>query len=264
MRAKLASLFVAAMALAGCAGGGDPADDTSSSSATPSGTTTGSGTGGGSGGGGSVGNNAPKASIAASVAAGPVPLTVNFTLDGADADKDPLTWALDADADGKADLQQAAPAELPTRVTFEYTAAGLYNATLSVSDGKETVKVVAIVNVTAAAAGKASYSFSNTYTGVDPTANPTLDPLPGVYGCMAGSRNVGGNWNTDLPDMTGWSYAITPAGMGFNAYFYQADGTTRTGNGGDTGTVPAETSEADICTADPNAGGSYTFTATSP
>ena len=149
-----ATLLVLTATLAGCSGKGSGDDASSSSSSTSSRagsattsasssatstsattTTTGSTTTAPN-----ATNRAPTAQLSAVVANGS--LTVNFTLDGADLDQDPLAWTL-AFGDGN----QTNGTTLPANVTHDYVV-GNYTATLTVSDGK--ANGTASVNVTLA------------------------------------------------------------------------------------------------------------------
>jgi hypothetical protein len=168
--AIIATLLVTALVLSGCSGGGGGEASvsatggvtgtkvTTSKPGSGGGTGTGTGgsgggTGGGSGGGGGgVGENqAPVGSISASIAQGTVPVWVNFTLTGSDPDGDKLTWNLDLDGDDKVDKSGEA---LPATVSHNYTAAGTFNVTYTVSDDKHASTSYAItINATAAAGG---------------------------------------------------------------------------------------------------------------
>lgn len=143
--AFIATLLVTALALSGCSGGGGGEETSASNTGGATGTkvTTsrpgsggGSGTGtGGSGGGGGGGgegeNQAPVGAITATISQGTVPVQVNFTLTGSDPDGDKLTWNLDLDGDDKADKSGE---ELPATISHNYTAAGTFNVTYTVSD----------------------------------------------------------------------------------------------------------------------------------
>lgn len=94
------------------------------------------------------GNHAPVPSLAASAVAGRAPFNVTFTLDATDQDHDALTWSFDADADGTADMGGTA---LPATVPFTFTTVGPVNATLTVSDGKQTATASKVITVTGAA-----------------------------------------------------------------------------------------------------------------
>ncbi|HEX5617630.1 MAG TPA: PQQ-dependent sugar dehydrogenase [Solirubrobacteraceae bacterium] len=74
------------------------------------------------------GNHTPVVKVAATPTAGRAPLTVAFSSAGTeDIDGDPIAYAWDFDANGTVDSTAANP-------TFTYTANGVYNATLRVTD----------------------------------------------------------------------------------------------------------------------------------
>lgn len=90
-------------------------------------------------------NTAPTATLAADVLNGTAPLNVTFTLAGADADKDNLTWMLTA---GNATLGNGTT--LPANVTHQFLEAGNVSVVLAVSDGSNTT--LANVTIVVAAA----------------------------------------------------------------------------------------------------------------
>jgi cytochrome c len=74
------------------------------------------------------GNRTPEVKVSATPSAGRAPLTVAFSSAGTnDPDGDPIAYAWDFDANGTVDSTAANP-------TFTYTANGVYNATLRVTD----------------------------------------------------------------------------------------------------------------------------------
>jgi len=180
---------------------------------------------------------------------------VNFTVDATDADKDALQWTLDYGDSSTA----AKGTALPATPAHTFAAAGNFSATFTVTDGKASANRTLAIKVAAGGAHEV-YTFTNKFTGVDPDTSG----VPFFGACPGGAQDVGGNWNTLNKVIDGWSYAVTPAGKGWVAWFVASDGSTYTGNGGETGTVPAASVEVDICTADPTSGGTYTFTATAP
>lgn len=93
-------------------------------------------------------NHPPSASLVASIQGGALPLKVNFTLNGADADGDRLNYLFDPDGNASAE-RIGTGAEFPVRTNFTYTATGIYNATLMVGDGKSTTTARLAINVTA-------------------------------------------------------------------------------------------------------------------
>lgn len=79
-------------------------------------------------------NEPPEATLTADLTTGEAPLNVSFTLDGSDADEDPLTWTLDL-GDGS-DVVEGD--ELPYVLEHAYAESGNFTAVLTVSDGNET------------------------------------------------------------------------------------------------------------------------------
>ncbi len=78
-------------------------------------------------------NNPPVISLTADKNSGPLPLTVNFSSSGTyDPEGDPLTFNWDFQSDGTIDSQQE-------NTSFTYTSAGIYQVTLTVSDGKNGI-----------------------------------------------------------------------------------------------------------------------------
>ena len=156
MRAWPLALFIG-LSLAGCfSGDGDETTSSPTGSASPTTSPTSTTAP-------PIPNSPPTAQISASVEAGTLPLAVNFTLDGADLDADGLDWTFDADGDGTADAE-GDESGLPADVTFTYEAAGLYTATLNVSDGEAFTFANATINVTAALAGETSQSVAGEWT----------------------------------------------------------------------------------------------------
>lgn len=142
-------LALLALTLAGCAGGGDEANGstTSVSGSATSGTASSAPKAGGNA---SAANRAPTANLTANATSGSAPLLVNFTLGGRDADGDALSWRLDF-GDGSAPVNGTA---LPASIEHSY-AAGNHSATLTVSDGKANATANATVAVAAGAGGAA-------------------------------------------------------------------------------------------------------------
>jgi hypothetical protein len=165
LHAVLISAALVAMALAGCAGDDGSTTETGTGTGTTgtktgtgnTGTTTGTTTQGTTSGGtttgtttGTAGNQAPTGSISASGLGGPIPLNVTFDLAGNDPDGDPLDWHLDLDGDGQADKSGKA---LPAQVSHNYTAAGTYNVTFAITDGRLTTTYNVSINATAGGGG---------------------------------------------------------------------------------------------------------------
>jgi PKD repeat protein len=136
-KALLAAALLVSLVLAGCA---DSGDDEFTTSTSTSATST-----------GPAPNMPPSGSLSLSTAGGELPLAVNVSLAGQDADGDTLTWALDF-GDGNATNGTALPVEL----MHNYTAAGNFTVLFTISDGLANATYNATLNVTAAAAGNAA------------------------------------------------------------------------------------------------------------
>lgn len=137
------------LALSGCFGEAEPAEDTTSPTPTtsappttatsPTTTTSPNATGPPP-----PPNEPPNATLEADPTNGTVPFNVTFTINATDPNGDPLEWTLDADEDGTPDAE-GTETDLPANVTFEYTENGTFNATLNVSDGMENVVQVVLI-----------------------------------------------------------------------------------------------------------------------
>ena len=114
-------------------------------------------------------NTPPSAILQADIQQGVVPFDVTFTVNGTDADGDSLTWSLDANGDGQEDRNGT---EFPSQAIFTYDAPATYQATLSVSDGKNVTTTTLTINGTAAVEE----------TGPAQTASGTIVTSP--YGCL--------------------------------------------------------------------------------
>lgn len=125
-------------------------------------------------------NHAPVASLTA----GSVPgsLNVTFTLAASDADGDALSYAFDADGPGPLAAVAGTNATFPLRLNATYPTPGLYNASLSVSDGRATTVAHLAVNVTAQAVQSVDFSYVETPTGCDdaPTTMVFGTPAAGI------------------------------------------------------------------------------------
>lgn len=194
-------------------------------------------------------NEAPTANLTASATSGDAPLSVTFTVDGSDPDGDPLSWSLDANGDGTEDANGTT---VPADVEFSFSTAGVFNATVNVTDG--SLESSAQVSITVTEAPPPPFVITASFDLFDPTAR-----------CSFGSEGLGGNWHVYSPDLTGWTFTVTPAATTWNVNFVAPDAVTYVGpTQHNTGTVPAGAAEVDICTSAPGAGGTYTFTATAP
>lgn len=158
-RALLLACLLALTVLAGCAGPGtsdDPVDAATSSSASSPSTSAGSGpttapasSTPSSSSSSAPQNHAPAISALSATRPDAAALAFSFAFDGSDPDRDPVSWALDANGDGTKDAEGTA---LPGSASFTYASAGRYNATLILSDGKLQASQSIGVNATLAAA----------------------------------------------------------------------------------------------------------------
>lgn len=158
MRALLAAMLIVALAFAGCASN-DPKDDDAtpdegSTSASPGPASTSSGSASGTtsttGTGTDAPNQPPTATLTANVTEGSAPLSVNFTVNGTDADGDSLRWSL-AYGDGSLDASGSA---VPANEVHAFTVAGTYLVQLNLTDGNATARANVTITVTAAATGE--------------------------------------------------------------------------------------------------------------
>jgi PKD repeat protein len=189
-------LLLIALAFAGCAGGADPEPSEttgSSSSTTPSGPPP---------------NQAPTGTIQVSAANGSVPLTVNFTLDGHDADKDNLTWTLSF---GDGDATNGT--ELPATVSHNYTAPGNLTVLYIISDGIANATYNATLNLTAS--GEATL---------------TLEPLHFAGGAELACLHCFAQYNV-CPDILAgvnegacFYFEVPPEAVGRSATFSNSNG----------------------------------------
>lgn len=158
LRVSLIAALLAAISLAGCSEEGN---------VPPQGDDTGDG-GDGDGGddvpeGSEGGNNtAPTANLTASIVNGTAPLNVTFTLGGADADGDNLTWTLVANG-----TELANGSALPATVDHLFDAGSFY-VLLTVSDGSAQTGANLTVAAVAGVAGPPpeDKTFTGSITGV--------------------------------------------------------------------------------------------------
>jgi PKD repeat protein len=144
-KALLSVALLVSFALAGCFGGDEPEPTTSSTTTSTSEAP--------------AANTPPSGSLSLSTAGGELPLAVNITLAGQDADGDNLTWALDF-GDGNATNGTTLPAEL----MHNYTAAGNFTVLFTLSDGVANVTYNATLNVSATAANAATQEATGGWT----------------------------------------------------------------------------------------------------
>ncbi|HLF16044.1 MAG TPA: PKD domain-containing protein [Candidatus Thermoplasmatota archaeon] len=268
MRAWLVGLLVVAALLSGCSGKNDDSGDTTTPAPTtggatttgPAPTTTGAPTTSGPApttGGGS--NQAPVATVEASTEGGALPLLVTFTLDGSDEDGDDLDWTFDADEDGETEGDGTGD-DLPAEVEFTYEAAGVYNATFTLSDGTE--ESTRTVSLTVVEGGPATVVFVGHVILPDPYgAAFSACLMEAVHHDLGTPGNVTGNIHDLSPDTWGWSYSF--AAPGYMAQFW--DATPAIVGAGESGTVPDGAVQVFACGAAPEtANTDYTLTLSPP
>lgn len=240
MRVVASALVVLCIVLAGCSGGDSTSTSSSDGTSGPSGTGSTSTSRSGTSTTATAttttanpsSNTPPSGSLSVSVPAGAVPLNVTFTIDGTDRDGDDLSWKLDVTGDGEPESTTEAPAAFPATYSHTYAVEGVYNATLTITDGKTDSKFHVLVNATSGDFAKQSV------TG----------------GWTASSAGCGGpydSWVFGTPaDGTGWKEFAVDAGTYGRPYqldftsssiatvggvdFYDDAGTTRVGGKFDT------------------------------
>jgi PKD repeat protein len=136
LKPLLACLVLASLAFAGCAGKDKDDDGTATSSSSTSRGAT------------AATNHAPTAALNVSAVNGSAPLNVTFTVSGADADNDTLSWTL-----AFGDNTTANGTSLPANVTHLFTAAGAFLANLTVTDGVANATANVTVSVAGASGG---------------------------------------------------------------------------------------------------------------
>ncbi len=147
-----------------------------------------------------VPNTAPTAAFTATPTSGPAPLNVAFDAStSSDADLDPLTYSW-AFGDGNTGTGET--------TSHTYAADGIYNVTLTVSDGQESATANATITVGDVSNGQASYRVNaggNTLTAVD----GGLDWVGDIGATLAiNGFEVTGATNTAFGPPPGWDPAI--------------------------------------------------------
>lgn len=250
IRPIITTLLLLVVGLAGCSSDpsdADPIETTTGTSTTTSTTTTsstGTSTTTTTTSAPAQQNKSPTASLSASIEAGEAPVAVEFTLEGADADGDALTWMFDADEDGTIDAEGT---DLPATVSFNYTTEGVYNATLTVSDGVNQTQAVRAIDVTAAVAQQEGLILTGGVLFADPWA-------VALGGCLAdaGRRDAGGpngitgTEHAIAPEQWGWTYAFDVTGV--IAEFWSPDAIL---GAAAAGTVPEGADSVVVCIDDP-------------
>ena len=151
-------------------------------------------------------NRAPIITALAAARPNATTLDFRFSFAASDPDGNSLTWMLDTNSDGTKELDGTT---LPGDVAYSYPAAGLYNATLTVSDGKLSTAQTVAVNATLAVGGPlatihtkwqvglvwcSSYPFSLVSIATGPTPFTSGTAAAGVlYGEIAIPANLIGH-----------------------------------------------------------------------
>ena len=192
--ALLATLTIAAAALAGCSGGDGDGETTSSSTSssrtTTSGTstsrsstsTTGSATTTSTG---STANQAPTGSLSVAVNGS----EAKFTLDGTDADGETLVWDLSF-GDGSTTNGTA----LPATVNHTYASTGNFTVNFTVTDGKDPVKYDLVVAVAGSGSAALVVLTGETTQPSNPANSVVVPPGLGLgaNGCAGYNSDMNG------------------------------------------------------------------------
>lgn len=194
-------------------------------------------------------NSAPAGSFMASTKAGPIPLNVSFTFEGYDADRDALTFALDADGDGEPDSEGSLEGEASATATvnFTYEAAGAFVARLVVSDGD--LDAVFVLNITAEPAIVVDAPAPIEITGhiVAPDAFAQGGVCMLAIFTMAGvPDDTVGNVHPVPAGVEGWAYAFTAPGY----WTMWLEGSAAILAQGESGNVPDTATDVYVCGKD--------------
>jgi hypothetical protein len=238
MQPSFAFLLAVMVALAGCSSssGGDGRNDPSTKTTTTTTTTGGHNQTGNGTNNQSAENQPPSLSMQAN-ASSPAPANVTFLLNGSDADGDNLTWMLDFGDNSTA----ATGTELPANVTHRYATAGIFNATFSVSDGKDTANVTVAINISA---GSSFTKFVASGTAKLPCPQCTAAGANTGAGYRSGTNELDSYFVTIPASSPGQPFSVTSTGGNPDMVFRDscsagaAVGNAYTGPAGEQGTVP--------------------------
>lgn len=201
MRTLVVVAVAVALVLSGCATKKSDKDEDGDPTASATASGTGSGTNA------TVRtNHGPSISMKANTT-GSAPLNVTFLLNATDQDGDAMTWELDfgdgamangtfPQANANASVAPAATGQA-ANVTHLYTEAGLYNATLVVSDGKTTTNLTLALNITGGAPFEQFIA-----SGTPDLACPQ---------CSTAGANTGAGYRAGINELDSWFVEI-PAG----------------------------------------------------
>jgi hypothetical protein len=192
-------LLLLSLALAGCSSANKDAGDAGQATRSGDGAAATPGAGQAAGATGSSSgdkaNRPPTAQLQASEPSRPG--DINFTVEGSDPDKDPLTWTLSF-GDRSADFQGTS---LPAKVNHTFQP-GSYTVTLTVSDGKAPATMVAPVTVAKHLAQSINGTFS---VGAEGCAAAAYDQAGMDLGSAAGGTTNG---------VTRVQFAVEPTSIG--------------------------------------------------
>lgn len=184
-------------------------------------------------------NHAPTGSLSASVPAGAVPLAVNFTLTGSDADGDALTWTLSfGDA-----TTNATGTAVPATVAHNYALSGNFTVQYLLTDGKESASYNVTIKATLDAGAPAVVTFTGHVDAPSPSYNTEGECLEPIIMEPLGFTTFGQTLAVDAANY-GWAYAFDTVGM--TAIFYNAD-LSQNLQEGPTGTVPDGAVSVIVC-----------------
>lgn len=196
----VACLLLLSLALAGCSSSNKAAGDSGQAAAGGADAAAGAPTAGQAAGasGGSTGDKANRPPTAQLQASQPSRRgDVNFTVEGSDPDKDPLTWTLSF-GDRSPDFQGTV---LPSKVNHTFQP-GSYTVTLTVNDGKAPATMVTPVTV----AKHLAQSINGTFTvGAEGCAAAAYDQAGMDLGSSAGGTTNG---------VTRVQFAVEPTSIG--------------------------------------------------
>lgn len=253
MRGWLAAGLVCLVVLSGCASKGSGSSSTSgtaASSATHGGSTTATLTLTKTPAAQAAANHAPVVLFGASHGNGTAALNVTFQLKLSDADGGRLNWTVSfgdktANRTGSAQLANATRA-YTTNVTHGYAAAGLFNATLSVTDGLNTTRALLRLNLTSSAAALPAVVFTGHIVAFDPTTTPTSECFLDLTLASGGPSDTVGNIHQFPHPMDGWSYKFSASG--YWTQFWKGSGAIL--GSGASGTVPKGSDNVWVCGKD--------------
>jgi hypothetical protein len=97
------------------------------------------------------GNERPVPTLVANIQSGRIPFNVTFTIGGTDKDKDALGYTMDFGDASPPESGSGLETGFTQSLVHEYKSEGVYNATLTLSDGKTSATAWLVINATAVA-----------------------------------------------------------------------------------------------------------------